>query len=199
MCQVVELRAQRFSWGLLKFFGEGVWTLDVPTPPPPCLSQAGAFPGQRGTVCGLALSQSRQPACLCQPPSSETKDKAGTQPATRCFLFISPSLPSFFLYTLYSKLLEVSLFLFCFCFLILYHTIPLLSMYAHCLSFSFRCNLNGVFFHLLFSFTISLSSVLLQISLLFQGFHLTHSHPFLYFLNTHVRYTGIHPSKFQFI
>ncbi len=66
------------------------------SPSTPCPSQAGAFPGQRGAVCGLALGQSSQPACLCQPPSPETQDKAGSRPDTARSLFISPSFPSFF-------------------------------------------------------------------------------------------------------
>eukprot|EP00064_Thunnus_orientalis_P017817 superscaffoldBa00003891_g17903 len=87
------------SQGLLKYLGEGgvggYWTLDLPSLlSAPCPSQTGAFPGQRGTVCGLAPSQSSQPACLCQPPSPETKDKAGTRPDTPRSLFISPSFPS---------------------------------------------------------------------------------------------------------
>lgn len=45
-------------------------------------------------MCGLALGQNSQSACLCQPPSPETKDKAGTRPDTPRFLFISPSFPS---------------------------------------------------------------------------------------------------------
>lgn len=94
MCHVVAQCRPPTPQGLLKCLG-GHWILDLPSLlSAPCPSQAGAFPGQRGTVCGLARSQSSQPACLCQPPSPETKDKAGTQPDTPRSPFISPSFPS---------------------------------------------------------------------------------------------------------
>lgn len=84
MCQVVELG------GKIALLGAG---LEVP-PQPPVPLRLGFLSGQHGTVCGLALGQSSQPACLCQPPSPETKDKAGTQPDTPRFLFITPSFAS---------------------------------------------------------------------------------------------------------
>lgn len=91
MCQVVERGTQWAPLGPVEVPGGG---LDFGPPSTPCPSQAVAFPGQRGTVCGLALGQSSQPACLCQPPSPETRDKAGTRPDTPRSLFISPSFPS---------------------------------------------------------------------------------------------------------
>lgn len=92
-CQVIERGSQWASLGLVEVPWKGPG-LQGP-PQPAVLLRPGAFPGQRGTVCVLALGQSGQPACLCQPPSHETGDKAGTRPdSPRSLFLITPSIPS---------------------------------------------------------------------------------------------------------
>lgn len=83
------------------------WDLNTSSVSPPC-PLSGAFPGQRGTVCGLDRVQSSRHACLCQSPSPETKDKAGTQPDTPRSTLISPSFFSASLLDFYLRLLGPS-------------------------------------------------------------------------------------------
>lgn len=96
MCQVVEL-----GWGGGHNSPLGAWGPDLSPPPttpqPPVPLRPGfLWPAWHSVWPG---SGPEQPACLPlpappPPPPPETKDKAGTQPDTPRFLFITPSFPS---------------------------------------------------------------------------------------------------------
>lgn len=89
-CQVVERGSQWAPLRLVEVPWKGPGLQGPPQPAVPL--RPGAFPGQRGTVCVLAQGQSGQPACLCQPPSHETEDKAGTRPDSPRSLFFNHSI-----------------------------------------------------------------------------------------------------------
>lgn len=144
--------------------------------PPPfqVTSQTGPFPGQHGTVCGLALGQSSQPACLCQPPSPETKDKAGTQPDTQRSMFITPSFPSSLL--------------------------SLLNLYGHCV-FLYSDFFFSFVFHPLFSSSVQyvrlpLSYFARHLTLIRAFSSGTHTQMYYFssLINTHIVWLNMSPS-----
>lgn len=61
----------------------------LPSPSSPCPHRTRAFPGQWGTVWGLAVSQSSQPACLPLPASLHLDQRQSWDTARRFTLCLS--------------------------------------------------------------------------------------------------------------
>lgn len=148
------------------------WDLSITTPHTPSLS---------GWGFSWAAWHSVWPGpgpepLACQPPSPETKDKAGTWPGTPRSPFISPSFPfllpdSFFFFSIIRGHFVSPFFLF-FSFLFC------LSLFCHISPFFFYLNTH-FFLFLLFYAVFFLSVVYVNLSALFlitscSGFHTDH-------------------------